>query len=80
MDKKAIRWILRQADKRKVKEMLSLVNLSHMEKKIIKLVEIKRYTEEEVAEKLEVSRNTIQNYKKSAFDKINKIWSELGGN
>lgn len=55
---------------------LSLVNLSTMELNILKLHYRENISELGIAEKLELSRTTVQKHKKKALEKCAKAWSK----
>ena len=75
MDKTEIRKILKNPSKELVEIALSYVNLTDKEKEVLELVEMKGKTEEKTAELLEMSTRNIQYIKKSAFEKLNIVWS-----
>lgn len=56
--------------------LLNQINLSSKERTVIELCFIEEYTEEQSAERLDRSVNTIKDWKKSAINKINKVWSQ----
>lgn len=56
--------------------VMELVNLKDKERLAIELVDIRGITEEKAAEEMEVSRNTIQNYRRKAYMKMSKAWKD----
>jgi len=53
---------------------LHLVNLKDKEYQAIFLCDIKGFTEEETSNKLLCSKKSIQNWRKSAYKKLEKVW------
>ena len=75
MEKNDIRKILKNPSKDLVNIALSYVNLTDKERQIIELVEMQGKTEERTAEILDISVRGLQQYKASAFEKLNIVWS-----
>lgn len=74
MNKDDIMKILKCPYKPIVDLAIELVNLTAKEKEIIINVYLNGYSEEETAEILEISRNTVSNRKRKALDKMSKAW------
>lgn len=76
MNKDDIKQIAKIPEKDVLEFLLRNVNLTHKEKQVFELYIINDYTEEECAEKLDKSVNTIKNWKKAMYDKIIKVWEK----
>lgn len=77
MDKE-IKLILNNCHLPTVEVALEIVNLKKKERDIIELFELKGYTAEDTAEKLNLSVKTIYNLRNSAFLKMRKAWTKEG--
>ena len=75
LDRESIIKILKYPHKNIVLFLLQIVNLTEKEYDIIDNIYLKGYTEEETANKLLVSRTTIQKHKRKAFLKLQKVWT-----
>ena len=75
MDKKDIRKILKNPSKDLTNIALSYVNLTEKEKQVLEYCEIQERTEERTAEILDISDRHLRKLKSSAFEKLNKVWS-----
>lgn len=69
---KDVKIFLNDVDKEYIINTLDNINLKTKERYSINFVDLEGNTEEKAAIKLEVSKRTIQNYRKSAYAKIKK--------
>lgn len=53
---------------------IELVNLKDKEREILEYIYVRGVTEEETAYQLQISKNTVYNYKKKILDKLSKAW------
>ena len=70
MNKKQIKTILKYPILKIVIEIVDRTNLMLTERTAILLVDMQGLSEKEAAEKIKVSRRSIQNYRKSAYRKM----------
>lgn len=77
LDREEIKKILKNADLRFLRYLLSLVNLTDKELKAIYYVDMKGNTEEEAVEYIGRSRTTIQKYRQNAYKKIEIVWKDI---
>lgn len=68
-----IKYILDFADIAKVNCFLDTINLKDNERKALQLVDLKGYTQMQASIVMQVSTRTVQNYRTSAFKKIEVI-------
>lgn len=71
MHNKDIKYILQYPIISEVDKILSRINLNEKERSAIEFVDRKGYTEERASKVLQVSKRTIQNYRKKAYEKLN---------
>lgn len=71
MDNKDIKYILQYPIISEVDKILVNVNLKEKERAAIEFVDRKGYTEERASKILQVSKRSIQNYRKKAYEKLN---------
>jgi len=74
MDREDIRRVLSYPSLNLVHLALELVNLKDVERNVIDLVDIRGYTQEQTATKLDCSVKTVQNHRNKAFNKMSKCW------
>lgn len=55
--------------------LMQLVTLKDMERECIVLVDLNGMSEEQVAERFDISRGTVNNHRKRAIQKISKAWN-----
>ena len=75
MDKKDIKLILTNPHKDILDYILNTVNLTERELEAITLVDIKGKTEERASEQMNISLRNIQRTRVSAYNKLEKVWS-----
>lgn len=75
MEKKDIKLILTNPHKDILDYILSIVNLTERELEAITLVDIKGKTEERASEQMNISLRNIQRTRVSAYNKLEKVWS-----
>ena len=71
MQNRDIKYILQYPIISEVDNILSKVNLKERERSAIEFVDRKGYTEERASKVLQVSKRSIQNYRKKAYEKLN---------
>lgn len=71
MHNKDIKYILQYPIISEVDKILVNVNLKEKERAAIEFVDRKGYTEERASKILQVSKRSIQNYRKKAYEKLN---------
>ena len=74
MTNQQLRLIFDIPEKDLLEFLLSKVNLSEKEQKVINNCLVNGYTEEYTAELMQMSRNGIQKIKYKAFKKLSKVW------
>ena len=74
LKREEIKQVLDCPSKHLLELSLELVNLKDKERSAIELVDIKGNTEERASEMLNISRNSIQNYRRKAYNKFAKVW------
>ena len=74
MDRGEIKKVLQCPSRDLLELALHLVNLKDKEYQAILTCDIKGYTEEETSNKLLCSKKSIQNWRKSAYKKMGKVW------
>ncbi len=74
MDRRDIKSILRCPYKDILEYLLNTVNLTDKELELIREVDIKGYTEEHIAECLDVSPRYVQQQRAKAYKKLSKVW------
>lgn len=75
MNSRDIKKILNYEELTPIMALISLVNLKEKERLAIKYIDLKGYSESEAIMKLGRSRNTIQKYRRDAYKKMIKVWS-----
>jgi DNA-directed RNA polymerase specialized sigma subunit len=75
MDRKDIKLILKNPYKDILDYVLSIVNLSEKELQVVTILDIKENTEEYASNELNLSIRHISRIRKSAYDKLDKSWS-----
>lgn len=70
MNDSDIKKIIKYPVKNTVFELLDKVNLKNNERTCIELVDMQGFTEQKVSDILQVSKRTVQNYRKRAYEKI----------
>ncbi|MGL5190744.1 MAG: hypothetical protein ACRC7S_13960 [Cetobacterium sp.] len=70
MDNRDIKYILQYPIISEVDKILVNVNLKEKERAAIEFVDRKGYTEERASKILQVSKRSIQNYRKKAYEKL----------
>lgn len=70
MHNKDIKYILQYPIISEVDKILVNVNLKEKERAAIEFVDRKGYTEERASKILQVSKRSIQNYRKKAYEKL----------
>lgn len=73
MSENDIKTIIQYPDKNKVIKILDSVNFKINERKCIELVDMQGLTEQKVSDKLQVSKRTVQNYRKRAYEKLKVV-------
>lgn len=71
MHNRDIKYILQYPIISEVDIILSKINLKERERAAIEFVDRKGYTEERASKVLQVSKRSIQNYRKKAYEKLN---------
>lgn len=71
MNNKDIKYILQYPIISEVDKILVNINLKERERAAIEFVDRKGYTEERASKVLQVSKRSIQNYRKKAYEKLN---------
>lgn len=74
LERSEVKKVLNCPSKYLLELALEMVNLKDKERKAIELVDIKGNTEEKASETLKISRNSIQNYRKTAYNKFSRVW------
>lgn len=70
MNYEEVKLIIRYPDKQTVLCLLDTVNLKKNERTCIELVDMQGLTEQKASDRLRVSKRTVQNYRKRAYEKI----------
>lgn len=76
MIKKDVKRVLNCPSKSFLQLCLELVNLKEREIKVVELTDLKGFTNEETAEFMNLSVDTISRCRRSAHEKMLKTWSK----
>jgi len=76
IDRKDIKYILHYPNKVLVNNLLDDVNLKDKEIVAIRLVDLQGTGEKLASVKMNVSRKTVQNYRRNAYIKIGFVWKD----
>lgn len=76
MNRNDVKKILKYEKLIPINYLISIVNLTEKERLSIEYVDIKGFSEEEATEYIDRSRTSIQKYRKSAYDKLSKVWEK----